>query len=935
MLSKDEYIKILLIEDNPPDKKLVEIFLKESSSINNYELFHALSLSEAKEFSEQGSYNIVLLDMSLPDSSGMDTLRLAKELFPKTSIVLLTGTDSEDLGIGSLKEGAQDYLVKGKIDKNSLTRSILHAITRSKLSMDLESAARDLKNSEQRLLLAQEMALLGNIEIQLETAVFNISDQVYDIYQLTDEDDKIKDITSFVKHICDEDRQMVIDQIGNCIQKQEAFSSVYKIYTKDNELKYLRLQGKVIKDESGSRFMGTIQDITDLKRMEAAGQETDQRYKNIVEQSQDALFLFSYEEELIQYNLALCKMLGYETREEFEENGNKSIFVSNEEQEKFQKELEIKGNVVDYELKLIRKDNSTLDCILSATLWKEFDKKVKGFQGIIRDVTDRRRAEKLTQQKKIAERSALMKQQFLAKMSHEIRTPLNVVTGMTFLLNETNLDSKQREYLSALKVSSEILLKIINDILDFSKIDSGKLELEEYPFSIFTMIDELLHTVKFKANQKKISLLKAIDINVPENLMGDSLRLNQILNNLLTNAIKYTEEGEVGIKVKLIEETEDFVVLNFAVHDTGIGIPAEKHKTIFQSFSQASNDTTRLYGGTGLGLSIARELVMLHDSDIELDSEVGKGSVFKFEIKLRKNNATNKDNKIGLLSRANSDENEQIVLLLVEDHKLNQHVATDMLRKYDPNMLVDIADNGQIAVDRIKDNPNKYHIVLMDVSMPVMTGLEATSVIRNELGITKEQLPILAMTAHAFTDEAVKCFNAGMNDFISKPISPEILFEKIHLYLSEKAHLKADNMSATAPHSYPVTFNANGEMDTFKKITNFDQLDRYCSGNIDLKINLLRTLKEELPEDLEHLQSSLNLNDITEVRKGAHKMKMTATYLGLANIVEIALSLEQDIKNKINLHTVNERVNQIIDVCNEALKEVDMELTETKIAKNK
>ena len=375
-----------------------------------------------------------------------------------------------------------------------------------------------------------------------------------------------------------------------------------------------------------------------------------------------------------------------------------------------------------------------------------------------------------------AEEAAMAKAQFLSTMSHEIRTPMNAVIGLTNLLIEDNPKNNQIENLQALKFSGENLLTLINDILDFSKIEAGKIEFEASVFHLSKLVNAIEHTLGLHASEKGIGFRCLVDKKIPDQLIGDSTRISQILNNLVSNAIKFTLDGSVTLEANLVMIAHTDVTIHFQVTDTGIGIPKDKLGIIFDNFSQASSDTTRKFGGTGLGLAITKKLLEMYSSQVEVESEVNKGSVFSFTLTLKRALDIDKPHADSLTSKESFIGLQGVKVLVAEDNRMNVVVIRQYLKKW--GIEFDIADNGQIAVE--KAQAENYDLILMDLQMPEMDGFTATQKIKG----FAPNLPIIALTASAMLEVKDRVYQVGMSDFVPKPFVPGELYHKLMKHLN-------------------------------------------------------------------------------------------------------------------------------------------------------
>ncbi|MGR0480491.1 MAG: cache domain-containing protein [Candidatus Electronema sp. V4] len=496
-----------------------------------------------------------------------------------------------------------------------------------------------------------------------------------------------------------------------------------------------------------------------------------------------------------------------------------------------------------------------------------------------------------------AQAATAVKSEFLAKMSHEIRTPMNGIINLAELALETSLTDKQRDYVRKILLSSRSLLEIINDILDFSKIEAGMLKIEKSPFNLPELFDKLMLLFNEHSSRKNIRLRLALAPDLPKQVIGDPMRLHQVLANLIGNAVKFTEAGEITVSATLAQRSHERAAVRFAVSDTGIGIPPDKIPQLFESFTQADSSTARKYGGTGLGLSISKQLVNLMGGELTAASEVGVGSVFSFGLELllpveKSAGAGEEDGADQAAAALRHLRNARI--LLVEDNLINQQVAQEILAK--AGLQVETVNNGEEAVAAVA--ARDYDAVLMDIQMPVMDGYEATRRIRQELG--KHSLPILAMTAHAVSEERDKCFRMGMDDHIAKPVSRRSLFAALNRWIRERPDrdcvlpLQLGRSGSKAACCLKLLLE---EVGTAAQPAGLDIAGglRRLEGNEDLCLKLLRSFCREQRGISAKMEELIRAHDLKGAQYVAHSLKGVAGNIGMPGIQHLAGRIEADL----------------------------------------
>lgn len=474
---------------------------------------------------------------------------------------------------------------------------------------------------------------------------------------------------------------------------------------------------------------------------------------------------------------------------------------------------------------------------------------------------------------------------------------------------KTELTEKQREYINAIKISGDALIVLINDILDLAKVDAGKMTFEKIPFKLSSSLYAMLHLFETKLKEKNIELIKNYDNDIPEVLVGDPVRLHQIVLNLISNAIKFTSEGSITVDVKLLKQDNDKALLKFSVSDTGIGIPDDRLESIFDNFQQATSGTSRLYGGTGLGLAIVRQLVVAQGGEIKVTSEMGKGSTFSFTLSFKKTREKIINEKDQPNETDHTPKNGKI--LVVEDVALNQLLMKTLLEDF--GFAMEIASNGKKAVEKLKEKT--YDLILMDLQMPEMNGFQATEHIRNVL---KLDIPIIALTADVTTVDLEKCKAVGMNDYISKPIDDKLLLKKLNKYLDKGVEpTKKEKMKETKAES-------SGD----EKKTNLDFLRQLTKNNPDMIAEMIHVYLEETPQLIKTMKQSLEKKDWESLRAAAHSIIPSFATIGMSeDWSEMARNIQDMASKKENPEEIKKMLQKIGRVCEDAYAELKHELT--------
>lgn len=641
---------------------------------------------------------------------------------------------------------------------------------------EVRLSEKSAKISRAELIEAQTIAKIGNWKYEFAGKSFSWSDEICNIYDITEKEIPLNNfVREFFKHVHPDDRQLLYKLL------KEPLSAIgrsfeYRIVLPDASIKHMSLIiGKVMRRDGVLRkIIGTLQDITERKKAEFESERTRNKYRLVLESVKLAALTVDNTGKVTFCNGHLAGILGMSPEEVIGHNWTER-FVPAQFSEILNGWLINNSYETHFINPVICKDGSEI--IMSWQNTMSFDEhgNLIEITSIGEDITDRQKAtQELISAKEDAERSSKFQSDFLSTMSHEIRTPMNAVIGITNLLLAENPKPEQLEYLNTLKFSGDNLLAIINDILDYNKIEAGKFNLIKQPVNLIQLAQNIWQSFLPRAAQQGIELKLITDSQLPELIQADPVRLSQILNNLIGNSIKFTHQGSVTIQIDNVPQASPGVTnVIFSITDTGIGIAPESLPDIFDPFIQDMHHHNTM-GGTGLGLAITKRLVNLHNGDIDVTSTLNKGTRFTIKIpfdvvEVKKTN-NESEKKLENISNDLSD----VRILVVDDNKMNLLIASKFLRKWGAE--VDEADNGQTAVE--KSALTTYSMIIMDLQMPVMDGFEATRIIKQ----THPRVPVIALTADAMPDTYTKAFEAGMDDYLTKPFLPETLFEKVSKY---------------------------------------------------------------------------------------------------------------------------------------------------------
>ncbi|GAB4261880.1 MAG: hypothetical protein Kow0065_12480 [Methylomicrobium sp.] len=950
----NEVLKILVIEDEASDFVLLERYLRRQGlACGCQRVEDCAGLNRAL----QNEWDIVLSDYNVPGMDFSETLKTIKRSHADLPVILVTGNIGEEMAVELLWQGVSDFVLKDNLAR--LQPSIYRALNEVEEHRARKAAEEALQRSQAAALEEQRQARLAALnlmedamaararaerahaallesEMKYRLLAENASDCIfwlspegrYNYVSPACEQisgycpaDFIDNPDLMAEMIVEEDRNRYCRHIVR-IDEADSEELQLRILRKDGAERWISHTCKPIYGERGEYLgrHGVIRDIT-------AARETEAQLRKLVlavEQSPESIVITNLQTEIEYVNEAFVQNTGYRRDEVIGKNPRvlQSGITPKATYDGLWEAM-MRGDSWKGEFVNKRKDGSEYVEFAIITPLRQADGRITHYVAVKEDITEKKRngeeldryrhhledlvasrTAELETARKLADAANQAKSAFLANMSHEIRTPMNAILGLTFLLRQSPLSAEQHERLNKIDISAQHLLSIINDILDLSKIEAGRLQLEQTDFALDTILDHIRSLIAEQAKAKGLTVEVQYD-RVPDWLRGDPTRLRQALLNYAGNAVKFTETGGIVLRAKLLQENEDELLIRFEVQDTGIGIAKDKLPLLFEAFMQSDATITRKYGGTGLGLAITKRLALMMGGSVGVDSVLGQGSTFWFTVRLQRGRGVmppaesveKSDRAETLLRRHHAGAR----VLVAEDNPINREVVIELLHSV--GLSVDIAENGAVALAKV--HRAHYDLVLMDMQMPEMDGLDATRGIRAHPEFAR--LPILAMTANAYEEDRRACFQAGMNDFVAKPVIPESLYDAVLRWLACDGKTRATTQIELAPNerSAPVAGFARERLVSMPPIAGVDgeQGLRAVKGDTDKYRRLLRMFAEAHESDMQSALESLAKGDSDQVRRLAHGLKGVAATLGVNRLAECAAKLDETLRDQADVQT--------------------------------
>jgi PAS domain S-box-containing protein len=842
-------------------------------------------------------WDVLLSDYSVPGMDFRVILQRIQDRCPDLPVILISGSVGEERAVELLKIGVWDFVLKDNLTR--LSPAIRRALK--------EVAEFDARRAAEQALRKSEKTYRLLFDNMLNSCTHNrmiYRDGKPVDYEFVAVNPAFKTMTGLKDVVGHRVSEVIPGYVQDNPDSMIVFSRVVETGQPQLWEHYLAALDKWfsfgIYRPAAGEFIVLCEDITKRKKAEIALKASEQRFSTVFHASPVAIIISDSEKDMIlDVNEAFLRLFGY-TREEvigrtsielcmWGDAGQHTAMVN---------KLREQGQAQSFEAIFRRRNGSTGTLVASADLI-ELDRQ-PCMLSMLSDITERKRIEdelagyrqhleelvesrtrELEAAKEAAETANQAKSAFLANMSHEIRTPMNAILGLTHLLGRHLSVPGELDKLNKINDASNHLLGVINDILDISKIEAGKFQIESCDFSPVALFDQVSSLIRGSVQAKGLNFDFDLD-GLPPVVGGDLTRIRQALLNYLGNAVKFTEQGGVSLRASIVEMNDRDLLVRFEVSDTGVGIPAEKLPYLFQAFEQADSSTTRKYGGTGLGLAITRRLAALMGGEVGVESTPGQGSTFWFTVRLGQRDGAIPQQVVK--KAATESPEERMVrdhagarVLLVEDNPINQEVAVSLL--HEGGLVVDVANDGAQAVQKVE--ANDYDLILMDMQMPVMDGLDATRAIRRLPG-WGANVPILAMTANAFGEDRERCLDAGMNDYVAKPVDPEFLFTTMLRWLPPASVKRVSNAPVTMPAA-------------LEKLPGVDVVSGLCNvmGNVPFYLEMLDKFCKYHGGDMDELRRQMAAGDSEGARSLAHTLKGFAATLGLKEIAGLAEEVER------------------------------------------
>lgn len=660
----------------------------------------------------------------------------------------------------------------------------------------------------------------------------------------------------------------------------------FPVIAKDGEEKWL---GQTVQiDFKGDEPIGitaVARDISALRQAQQALEASENKYRGIIQNMELGLVEVDESGKVIFANSWFCETTGYSLKELKEADLEKLLLTpEGVEKMRIRNERRKTGESEVYEIQLRRKDQRLVWVTISGAPFYSPSGKMIGSVGIHLDITPQKKLqEDLIRAKEEAERARQAEKEFLAHMSHEIRTPLNAVVGMANLLGTTQLNADQREYVNDIQYAGDILHGLISEVLDISKIESGEVQMSPSELNVNDVLAMVCKTMEHRAREKHNTISYSIHQKVPANILADRNFVNQILLNLIGNAVKFTENGTIDVEVNYESETKEKGKLLVNVKDSGIGIDQDKLKKVFEPYKQEKDSFTQSnHGGTGLGLSIVKQLVRIHGGTIEVSSEKGKGSVFGFSLSVSAGKGEHKETATNIEGPGEVSLLQNKKVLVAEDSYLNQKYIKGLLKQWGVDCI--FASDGEQAV--LEAGKEKYDVILMDMQMPIMNGYEATQQIRNTKGNPNAKTPILALTASALLDEREKAFAAGMDDHLTKPFTPDQLLKYLTTHLGKTKSAGTSRKTELIFSTLPLPAGIDGKA-----------LDDFYGKDVEYALNMIEIFLRLLNKQYSIALGLLKENDLNGLKSWFHKQAPGLKMLGMVTLSDSYSQIELKIKS--------------------------------------